>query len=177
MPFYAVCYLNERLFLPPGGIRSIIGLGDKLIFPKGSLARLRNRMNNPFAYLIGALVIIMSLSLTQAIIQENSSIEENYNITLNNTTHGNMSLSSSSMEITNVGTTMPENIKSINNSSTNTSTNLPKNESKQSNGTIFTVGSGSMSNKSAHILDIPTLPAKNASYLWYIIQAKPHGYT
>ncbi len=134
-------------------------------------------MNNPLAYLIGALVITISLSLTQAIIQENSSIEENYNITFNNTTLENASLASSGIENANANVTAPENDKLMNNISDSAITNRPASEPKQSNGTYFTVGSGYISNNSARNLDVPALPAKNASYLWYIIQAKPHGYT
>lgn len=133
-------------------------------------------MNKPFACLIGASVIIMSISLTFAIIQENSSTRGVQEITLNNTTFKNTSLNSSPNNDTNTNITIPENIGFMNSSTANVSSNLSGDESKQSSGTFFAVGSGSISNESAHNLDIPTSPAKNASYLWYVIQAKPHGY-
>ncbi|MGA9098983.1 MAG: hypothetical protein WB392_08650 [Methanotrichaceae archaeon] len=129
---------------------------------------------------------MLNASLTIAIVQENSSMKEISNMTsnntilndnlLNNTTSGNISLNAPAANNTSVNITKPKNIESINNTSANTSINLSTVQSKQSNETVFTIGNNATDNISTYKLDVPTLPAKNASNMWYIIQAKPHGY-
>ncbi len=137
-------------------------------------------------YFISVLVVMLNASLTIAIVQENSSMKEISNMTsnntilndnlLNNTTSGNISLNAPAANNTSVNITKPKNIESINNTSANTSINLSTVQSKQSNETVFTIGNNATDNISTYKLDVPTLPAKNASNMWYIIQAKPHGY-
>jgi hypothetical protein len=43
------------------------------------------------------------------------------------------------------------------------------------NETALIIGNVSEGNKSAFKLDLPINPVINASKLWYVIQAKPHG--
>jgi hypothetical protein len=133
-------------------------------------------MNNSFVYIIGALFIIMSISSTIAITQGNSSQKEICNMTVNSTLLNDTTPCSISTNISDPNN-KPELIESMNNNKGATSTNLSASRSEQSNEIPFTVGSGTMSNESAYNLDMPTSPAKNASNLWYVIQAKPHGYT
>ncbi len=109
-------------------------------------------MSNLSLCIISALVVLLNTSLIMATPQENSSMDKIDNTTLNNTllnstTPGNISLNASGM-----------------------------NDIGQSKEAYFTISSNATGNRSTYNLDVPTAPAKNASNLWYIIQAKPHGY-
>ncbi|MFB3763623.1 MAG: hypothetical protein ACE14P_00075 [Methanotrichaceae archaeon] len=136
--------------------------------------------------LIGILVIF-SASLIIAIAQENSSMDNISNMTLNNTVlnntilnntiqnntaPGNTSLNASAENNTSVNIAKPESIKPVNNTDANTSINL---STVQSGEAVFIIGNDVIGNKSAYNVDIPAPSAKNASNLWYVVQAKPHG--
>lgn len=155
--------------------------GDKLIFPKGCLVAQRNLMNNSLLCLMGAIFVLISVSLTTAIIQENSSIKEISNATSNNTILNNMTSNNASLNTstanssTSVNITKPKSIESMSSAGAKTSANLSTDQSEESNETFFKIGNDAAENNSSYKLDAPTLPSKNASYLWYIIQAKPHG--
>lgn len=137
-------------------------------------------MSNLSMCFISVLVVISNASLTIAIAQENSSMDKISNITLNNTilnntTPGNTSLNTSAANNTSVNITKPESIEPMNNTNANTPINLSTAQSEQSDNAVFIIGGNATSNISTHNVDIPTSPAKNASDLWYVIQAKPHG--
>ena len=141
-------------------------------------------MSNLSMCFISVLVVILNASLTISIAQENSSMDKISNMTFNNTllnntipnnaTPGNTSLNTSAANNAYV-IAKPKSIESMNNTGTNTTINLSTAQANQSDEAIFIIGSNATSNKSAYNIDIPTLPEKNASYLWYVIQAKPHG--
>ena len=104
-------------------------------------------MNNSFIYLIGLLVIMTAISLMIVTSQEYN------NVTLNNTTLNNIALSNTSMNL----------------SATN------KTVINITNETAFMIGNGIGGNKSAFEIGLPIKLVNNASKLWYVIQAKPHG--
>jgi uncharacterized membrane protein YjgN (DUF898 family) len=103
-------------------------------------------MNNSFIYLIGLLVIMTITSLMIVTSQEYNKGASN-NTILNNTAFGNTSMNFSSTNKTVINTT---------------------------NETAFVIGNGIGENATFRI-DLPIKPVNNASKLWYVIQAKPHG--
>jgi hypothetical protein len=130
-------------------------------------------MNNSLVYIICASFMITFTLMPIACAQENSSSKWSSNNTLpDDIPSVNTSSSTLAYNNTPTGTESMNNNKSI-----IASANLSAQLSNQFNDTFFTVGFGEMSNESAYDLDAPTSPAKNASNLWYIIQATPHGYT
>ncbi len=142
-------------------------------------------MSNLAICFISVLVVIINASLTLAITQENSSMDNISNMTLNNTvlnntllnntTPGNTSLIAPATSNILVNLAKPKGIETVNDISANTSIKVSTAQPKQSDEDTFVIGSGAISNESSLNVDVPASPAKNASNLWYVIQAKPHG--
>ena len=105
-------------------------------------------MNNSFINFIGLLAIMTATSLIIVTSQEFNNAALN-NTVLNNTTLSNTSLNLSAVNYTVINAT---------------------------NETAFMIGNGVEGNKSVYKIGLPIKPAKDASKLWYVIQAKPHGY-
>jgi hypothetical protein len=104
-------------------------------------------MSNLFIYFIELLVIMTATSLMIVTSQEYN------NVTLNNIFLNNTVLSNTSM-----------NFLATNKMVINTT-----------NVTALMIGNGIGGNKSAFEIGLPIKPVNNASKLWYVIQAKPHG--
>jgi hypothetical protein len=105
-------------------------------------------MNNSFINFIGLLAIMTATSLIMVTSQEYNNTTLN-NTVLNNTTLSNTSLNLSAMNYTVLNAT---------------------------NETSFMIGDWVEGNKSVYEIGLPIKPAEDASKLWYVIQAKPHGY-
>lgn len=91
---------------------------------------------------------------------------ENNDTNLNNTTLNNTTLTNTTSNI------VPN---STNNSSINASDKLSTPQFVPTNESVFMISSIER-NRSAFEIGTPTRPTRNASGLWYLIQAKPHGY-